>query len=586
MNNTFYPTGDSFELPLDLNGVYNITYTCTINYYNNYVTNSNLLKISNSVATWTGSWNAVPPTKSAKVRIAANYDTAINGSFSACSLSIEAGKTMHIAPNTYLEVENNIVNNGNMVIENSGSLIQVDNAAKFIGNLITLKRISRPMRGLDYVYWGSPMSNSVTIPAAFDRKYRWNLTGAQEGSWVSITSPPAIGNGFIARVSTAFAAQYAEPTPIEFPFVGWPNSGPITVYANVFDGGDVNTNSGNSILLANPYPCAIEANALLLQHPQIVKLLFWTSVTVYTGTGQYQVADYATWNLSGGTKPESSNDFGLTPNGYIASGQGFFAQVTADANITFQNSMRLKNNNTQFFKSTQPGKENNEIEKHRIWISLSNNKEAFRQLMVGYIEGATNEMDLQYDATSYTQNEIDIYTLLGKNELAIQGRALPFTEQDKMLIGFKTKNGGTYTIALTKTDGILASLEKVFLKDNFTGTVHNLKEGNYTFETNPGTFNNRFEVCFTEQVSTTNPIVPSNNEITVWSEENQIHINSLTSPIQTVEVYDVFGNLIWNQTDVQSKMAITKPINTANQFLIVKITDTNRLVITKKIIFK
>ncbi len=586
LNNSTYPEGTSFNLPLELNDMYTITFTCTINYFNNYVTNSTVLKIPNSVAAWTGTWNPAPPSSNTKVYLAQNYNTAINGSISACSVSLAEGKTMTVAPNTYLEVQHDILNNGTMVIENSGSLIQVDNAAKFIGNPITLKRLSRPMRGLDYVYWGSPMSNSVTIPTAFDKKYRWDLTGAQEGSWVGITTPPAVGNGFIARVSSAFASQYTEPTPIEFPFVGWPNSGPITVNANVFDGGDVNTDSGNSILLANPYPGAIEANALLLQHPQIVKLLFWTSVTIYTGTGQYQVADYATWNLSGGTKPESSEDLGLTPNGYIASGQGFFAQVTADANITFQNSMRLKNNNTQFFKSAQPGKENNETEKHRLWISLSNNKDAFRQLMLGYIEGATNAMDTQYDATSYTQNEIDIYTLLGKEELAIQGRALPFTEQESIPIGYKTTTGGTYTITLTATDGNVATLEKVFLKDNLTKTIHNLKEGNYTFETNPGTVNNRFEVCFTEQTSTTNPIVPIKNEITVWSEENQIHINSLSSPMQSVEVYDVFGTLVWSKTNIQSTTAVTKPINTANRFLIVKVTTENNQIITKKIIFK
>jgi len=586
LNNTFYPTGDSFELPLDLNGVYNITYTCTINYFNNYVTNSNELKIPNAVSTWTGSWNPVPPTELSKVRIAANYDTALNGSFSACSLNIEAGKTMQIAPNTYLEVENNIVNNGAMVVESSGSLIQKENTATFTGNPITIKRISRPMRGLDYVYWGSPIAESYAIPAAFDKKYRWNLTGAQEGAWVSITTPPPVGNGFIARVSQAYVPVNASPKTIEFPFVGLPNSGPISVYANVFDGGDVNTDSGNSILLANPYPSAIEANALLLQHPQIVKLLFWTSVTVYTGTGQYQVADYATWNLSGGTKPLSSTDESLTPKGYIASGQGFFAQVTADANITFNNSMRIKDNNTQFYRTAQPVKENSETEKHRLWINLSNNKDAYRQMMVGYIEGATNALDTQYDGSSFTQNEIDIYTILGKEQLAIQGRALPFNPQDIIPLGFKVTNEGKYTLALGHSDGLFSDYKTMVVKDKLTNNYQNLNEGSYTFDTKAGTFNNRFELYFTEQNSTETITQLPNNDCVIWSAEKQIHINSTGFPIESVEVYDVFGTLIWSQTGVKDIAVITNQLNTANPFLIVKVTDANRQVITKKIIFK
>jgi hypothetical protein len=38
-------------------------------------------------------------------------------------------------------------------------------------------------------------------------------------------------------------------------------------------------------------------------------------------------------------------------------------------------------------------------------VGLYNNQEAYKQALIGYVSGATNDMDRQYDAESFDANE-------------------------------------------------------------------------------------------------------------------------------------------------------------------------------------
>ena len=50
----------------------------------------------------------------------------------------------------------------------------------------------------------------------------------------------------------------------------------------------------------------------------------------------------------------------------------------------------LQNTNGQFFKIAKT-KKTADIEKNRVWLNLTNSEGAFKQLLVGYIAGATND---------------------------------------------------------------------------------------------------------------------------------------------------------------------------------------------------
>ena len=175
--------------------------------------------------------------------------------------------------------------------------------------------------------------------------------------------------------------------------------------------------------------------------------------------------------------------------------------------ITIMSFGRSVNHND--FMSIKEAKENSTlIERHRVWLNFTNDQGGFKQTMIGYVTGATNGVDDSYDGPSNTQNAyVDFYSLIGSAKFVIQGRALPFSINDEVPLGYKTVVNGIFTIAIEKADGILAS-QDIFLSDKTTGTFHNLKTGPYNFTTLAGTFNDRFVLVYIDKtVVVTPPVV-------------------------------------------------------------------------------
>ncbi|WP_333694131.1 T9SS sorting signal type C domain-containing protein [Flavobacterium sp.] len=542
------------------------------------------------ITEWNGSsWNGGTPTLAKSVVINGNY----NGpSFSACNVKVNAGFSLTVKNGNHINVRHDINNLGTIVLENGGSLVQIAADGTFSGNPITSQRITRPMRGLDYVYFGSPMQGNVmaNIPSQFDRKYRFNATGAMNGAWVAIsTATPEVGRGFIARVRNS-APFNTTNTPITVNFNGIPNNGTINVPVTPF-GGTANV-TGNTVLLANPYPSAIDASRFVRNASNInVKvgtLYFWTANTLYLGTGSYNQTDYASWNLTGGTTTGTGT---LAPNGKIVSGQGFFAQVFQSGNVQFDNSMRVLDQATAssiFFRTSAT--ENNQVESaptttvDRFWLNLTSEAGSFRQMLVGYIDGATNEYESNYDGTSFSSNSTDIYTIVGDKNLTIQGRALPFADQDVLPLGIKIGTAGTYTITLDQVEGLFAGNQAIYVYDHLTQTYHNLKESAYTFTAAAGVNNSRLELRFANQtLSIDNPVVDAESVI-IFGKDKSVSVYSGMASVQAIEVYDILGKRLFASQDIASQNYVSPALHVSHSVLIVKVTLDNDQTFTKKVI--
>jgi hypothetical protein len=136
------------------------------------------------------------------------------------------------------------------------------------------------------------------------------------------------------------------------------------------------------------------------------------------------------------------------------------------------------------------------VERHRIWLNLTNSGGAFKQLLLGYMTGATNGWDNTYDGVSLDSNQyIDFYSVNGGKNLTIQARALPFQVTDEVPLGYKATIAGTYQISIDHVDGLFLN-QNIFLKDTSTGVIHNLKNGSYSFSTLVGRFNDRFVLLY------------------------------------------------------------------------------------------
>jgi hypothetical protein len=537
-------------------GSYSFTANATLS---NGCTTSQTITVTNNSKIWQGlssSWdddnnwkpNGKPTSSSCIIIPDTSIDPIISGtSYDAFgkNITIKNGGivTVNSDNNITITDEVTVKTGGLFDLQNSSSLIQTNDSAVNSGS-IKMTRTSRAMTRWGYVYWGSPIVEDAfsQIPSQFDLKYRWQ-SGTSSGSWLSLTSVSA-GQGFITRVSNISPFSSGTGT-IDFPFIGTPRNGVLNVTVDSFDSSSLV--NGNTMLLANPYPSAINATTFL-QHSNNTELggtlFFWTSVTLYSGSGPYNVLDYGSWNLSGGVGTAPATDptnVSLKPNGRIAAGQGFFAQVFADGNITYNNSMRVPDYNSQFFRTAQ-GPVNL---KNRIWLNLYNDT-TFRQMLVGYIDGATNGFDRLYDGDSFTNNEINIYSLINERALVIQGKALPFDDNDVVPLGYKITNSGIYSISIDELDGIFKENQNVYLRDKLLGIDYDLKQNPYSFNSASGTFNDRFEIVYkTIALGVSN----SNNPKPVVYFSNNNHMlniknNNTGNIIKSVTLFTALGQLV------------------------------------------
>ena len=279
------------------------------------------------------------------------------------------------------------------------------------------------------------------------------------------------------------------------------------------------------------------------------------------------------------------------PNGKIAAGQAFFTtSKLVSGNAIFNNSMRIDNlgkimDNSQFFKTRNPKTKTTTFEKHRIWLNLTNTQGAFKQTLIGYITDATNEYDSRFDGESFDGNEfVDFYSINQEKNLVIQGRALPFDENDQVPLGFRTTIEGAFTIKIDQADGVLTN-QAVFIEDKLTNSIFDLRSGPFTFNTVAGTFNDRFVLRYTNKTLGTIDLETFENQVLVSNKNKQIKINSKAVTIDKVVVYDLLGRLLFKKDKVNSNEFSVLNLISNSETLLVKVTLQNGETVTRKILY-
>lgn len=522
--------------------------------------NSISINGTSNASVWNGNvWTNSQLTSSVSAVIDSDYNTSSNGNINACSLTVNTGKTLTINSNQYANIQNDITNNGTIIVEDGGSIIQVNDNAVNTGN-ITYKRNTTPVTRFDYTYWSTPVSPQTLLNLSpntlSDKFYRWDFSIP---NWVNVTpsSNMSVGTGYIIRSPQTF--DIVTPSIYNAIFSGVPNNGIYSVPIG-----------SQFTLIGNPYPSAISADMILTNYPGT--LYFWTHNTPITNNN-YTQDDYATYTLLGGVGTGPAINTGINnniPNGNIAAGQGFFFKNQSTASsITFNNSFRLLGNNNQFFRTSQ--------EKDRFWLEMTNNSGAYKQVLVGYVNGATNNIDPSYDGEILEAgNVISLYTIVSNRLLTIQGREYPFNINDLVSLGYKTNIAGNFNISLSNFDGIF--ITQNVLEDLYEGVIHDLRQSPYIFNSSSGTFNDRFILRYTNN-SLSNPDFTNTNFI-LYVKDDLINVKS-NSIIQEVKVYNILGELLYDSKFNDNLVSFNIEAN--NQILFVKV-KTNDIFLTKKII--
>jgi hypothetical protein len=554
---------------------------------------SNILKVAPPETVFNGTWSNGIPDATKDVRFSSAFN--VTGTLEACSCQIDGGIAVHVDSGAILKLENSleVIGNGTLVFEDGASLIQYNDNAVNSGT-ISYRRISAPMKNFDFTYWSSPVTGQtaklLSPNTLADKYFRFDGAG---NKWVFDNGLMNPGVGFIIRVPKPNSVYsnlkdnwttptYAQPVV----FDGIPNNGNYSFAVG----------AGQNNLIGNPYPSAIDADLFLTNaiNSGLVSgaLYFWTHNTAITPSGSFYVYnsnDYATYNLTGGagTATGAAATGGAPPSGKIAAGQSFFVGSKNAGSFEFNNSMRVSasGSNSQFFKMANT-KKTAKIEKNRVWLNLANADGAFKQLLVGYITGATNDLDNLYDGASFDGNSyVDFYSVNNAKNLTIQGRALPFDANDQVPLGYKTTINGTFTISVDNTDGVLAT-QTVYLEDKLTNVLHNLKDGAYSFTTVKGEFKDRFVLRYTDGTKLGTVDHTADGQSVIVSVKNhKIKINSFDQTIASVLIYDLKGSLLYEKKNVNKNEFSIENLASSDQFLIVLTQLTDDKWVTKEIIF-
>lgn len=520
--------------------------------------------------TWNGaSWSNGIPTATKRAIFTGNYSSA--GNLDACSVTItnNAQVTFNLGHTFIVDGDITVDTGALLTIENNAALRQVSDMASNSGNIV-VRRDATVMNRLDYTAWSSPVVGqqlqAFSPNTVATRFYEYLYTGTTTPTAYQSVDPTTnfiAGKGYMIRADNT----YTGPTVFNGQFNGVPNNGII------------NQSIGTGInVLGNPYASPIDANTFLTDNPTINTLYFWTNTTPASG-GVYPQNNFAAYTAgAGGVAAAASSK---VPNGTIQTGQGFYVKTSATATAEFNNKQRINAAvSTQFFRNSSL---NAETEKHRIWLNLNDDNTPYNQILIGYIENATNGSDHGIDGKVLDNSKAMIYSFLEDSEYVIQGKALPFTDEDVVPVGLKVLTAGSYSIAIENFDGLFEN-QDIFIKDNTTNIIHNLKIAPYAFSSQEGTFNERFEIVYKNGVLNNDSFVDTNS-VSVYVNNDIVFIKSSNQDIREVVIYDILGRRLYENNSVNEKQINVSSLKEHNQALIVKMKLSNNQEITKKILF-
>lgn len=549
---------------------------------------------SNST-TWNGTtWSNGFPTSSVDVIFNANF-TQTGGTMEACSIFVLAGAQVNFISNSNAVVTHNVTvaTGGSLTFESGSNLTQIENTAN-VGN-VTVKRNSSRLKRLDYTLWSAPVTGQTLLsfsPATtVDRFYTYNSTTNQYNSVVPSTTNFTAGKGYLIRMPNADSTPgyNAGGAAIVYKgeFKGVPNNGNVRLPLTYIS----NTQSYNAV--GNPYPSPINITDFLDANAGIID----GTIYIWRKTNDPTKSSYWTCNKAGaiannapgggGASGNDLNDLLFSPyavdgTGLLSTGQGFIVKAAAaNKELVFRNNMRRTTNNSMILRNGNTSA-TADTNANRIWLNVVNSANAFSQTMIGYMPEGTTGYDDGYDSVSLMDGGINLYTVQADNKLAIQTRP-EFINTDVVPVGFKTNVAGTFEIKIDKTDGLFTGDQAIYLKDKATNTIQNLKEGSYSFTTETGTFNDRFEMMFVNEgaLGTDNPVIAA-NDIIVYADTKQVKVTA-PEAIKNVIIYDLLGKVLYEKNNIDTTEFTSADINTANQVIIVKVMLDNGQAVAKKL---
>jgi hypothetical protein len=497
-----------------------------------------------------------------------NFDAVAN------SITIEGTGTLTVKSGRDLTLTNGFSTPAatSLVLESNADLIQLSSVANTTP--ITVKRETSTLKRLDYILWSSPVVGQnmlafspLTTLSPTIRFYNYNTS---LNYYTSVASPST--TNFDRGIGNLIRLPYNHPTTAATwtgSFAGVPNNGTIIVPITS-DPTDANKRYN---LIGNPYPSPISINSFIDGNSNniVAPLYFWRKTNGSTNKSYWAISKVG----------HTSSGEGTNPNGVIQVGQGFLVQAKANATqVEFNNSMRIIDNHNQFFKSTANNFTNSG---NRIWLKLTNATGDFSQALVGYFDNATLGVDEEIDAKDINDGVIGINSVVNNIDYTIQGRPT-FNVDDVVTLSYKVTTAGTYTIAIDQVDGLFSgNSQNIFLRDNLLGTCNNLSASSYVFTSNPGSFQNRFELLYQNSLLSNNVAPTFNaNSVVIYHQKSDLIINSGVATMSSIKIFNIKGALLFDKKEINASETKVD-IGSTNEVLLVEIVTTEGIKVVKKV---
>ena len=548
---------------------------------------SNIAEIAIKSTTWNGTdagWSNGVPTATTSVIIAADYSTS-NGVITACSCEVNSGALLTISADTSMTIQNEIINNGNVIVESDGNLIQVNPNAANVGNITVKRELKFSEERHQYNYLISPVKNislltiyrdamgNSTVPSVLYHNEANNKFYNSTGAYIA-------GRALAVKEATQSAFPGGVGKIMSATFTGEPMNG--TLDYTLINSLPANPNRGYN-LIGNPYPSNLDLNAFYAANSENLSptFNFWDS-TANSETTQlgdnYLGQAYAQWNAA--TPPQEGSGTTATgdlegtkePNQYVKVGQGFMARsLISSKSITFTNTMRSAGASEGFFGKTV-------IPFDRYWLNMTSPSNITAQIAVVYFAGGNNAYTKD-DSRSLLGADA-IYSMVDGQAISINGKNT-FSKTDLVALGMNHFTNGNYTISLgEKLNGVFANGQNIYLKDKQTGTLTNLSQGNYTFMANTSGNTGRFEIVYQcDIVLVTDSKVKDG--IVVYRDHDDFVIKS-PKVMSMIQVYDVSGRLV-KVLHPHNKQSSLNAAGIPSGMYVLKIITIDGEVINKKI---
>ncbi|MFV0155353.1 GEVED domain-containing protein [Empedobacter falsenii] len=529
---------------------------------------------------WNGtSWSVGEPTLTKEAIVRGDLVIDQSNRITTNKFTLESGS---VTINNYGAIiapiiENKLSADKFVVTGNNSGLLQWGNNISASGEF-TIIQESSPMIFNDAALWSSPVKNQnlreFSPNTLLKRFYKYNETTNKFASLFiedplypngNLENPASYnfeaGKGYHIRVGSDFPTTKPGKKHIG-KFVGELNTGLFSI--------PVTKNNLGYNLIGNPYPAPIYANRILNTNSDISALYFWTQESPLTTNG-YASNNYSSYTRAGGVQAAAG---GKIPNGNIAIGQGFFVEmVNNPRNILLHNSFTGWDDKVIFHK--------NEEDTKRVRLDLFEGAQAKNQILVTYMQDATNGFDHQIDAKLNKMfNGSTLFSIIEgtPEKYVIQGRA-PFTTEDTVQLGFEAKESAPYTIKLNSTENF--EDQAIYLRDKELHQVVDLTKDHYTFDAQQGIYNDRFEIIYQNKTLSTSDL--SKQDVVVYNTNNTLVLTS-QKEITFVEVYDITGRKVIAKQSSNNRLVLSE-LKKNNQVLLIKVTTSDSKTTTLKTIF-